>query len=61
MSNGRCVAAITAAVFGGTSWAKTRGKTISEVLPIKKEEPAAEEAPAEEAPAEEPVAVAAAP
>jgi small subunit ribosomal protein S5 len=41
--------------------AKTRGKTISEVLPIKKEEPATEEAPAEEAPAEEPVAVAAAP
>jgi small subunit ribosomal protein S5 len=36
--------------------AKTRGKTISEVLPIKKEEPAAEETPAEE-----PVAVAAAP
>jgi small subunit ribosomal protein S5 len=36
--------------------AKTRGKTISDVLPIKKEEPAAEEAPAEE-----PVAVAAAP
>jgi small subunit ribosomal protein S5 len=46
--------------------AKARGKTISDVLPIKKEEPAAEEAPAEEAPAEEapakaPVAVAAAP
>jgi small subunit ribosomal protein S5 len=37
--------------------AKTRGKTIAEVLPIPKEEPAAEE---EEAPAE-PVAVAAAP
>jgi small subunit ribosomal protein S5 len=36
--------------------AKTRGKTISDVLPIKKEEPAAEEAPAEE-----PVAVAATP
>jgi small subunit ribosomal protein S5 len=36
--------------------AKTRGKTIAEVLPIPKEEPAAEE----EAPAE-PVAVAAAP
>jgi small subunit ribosomal protein S5 len=35
--------------------AKTRGKTITDVLPIKKEEPA------EEAPAEEPVAVAAAP
>jgi hypothetical protein len=27
-SNGRWVAAITAAVFGGTSWAKTRGKTL---------------------------------
>ena len=37
--------------------AKTRGKTIAEVLPIPKEEPAAEE----ETPAEEPVAVAAAP
>jgi small subunit ribosomal protein S5 len=36
--------------------AKSRGKTISDVLPIKKEEPAAEEAPAEE-----PVAVAATP
>jgi small subunit ribosomal protein S5 len=36
--------------------AKTRGKTIADVLPIKKEEPAAEETPAEE-----PVAVAAAP
>jgi small subunit ribosomal protein S5 len=36
--------------------AKSRGKTISDVLPIKKEEPADEEAPAEE-----PVAVAAAP
>jgi small subunit ribosomal protein S5 len=36
--------------------AKTRGKTIAEVLPIPKEEPAAEE----EAPAEEPAAVAAA-
>jgi small subunit ribosomal protein S5 len=34
--------------------AKTRGKTISEVLPIPKQEPA----PEEEAPAEEPVAVA---
>jgi small subunit ribosomal protein S5 len=36
--------------------AKTRGKTIADVLPIKKEEPAAEETPAEE-----PVAVAAVP
>jgi small subunit ribosomal protein S5 len=34
--------------------AKTRGKTIAEVLPIPKQEPA----PEEEAPAEEPVAVA---
>jgi small subunit ribosomal protein S5 len=40
--------------------AKTRGKTISEVLPVPKEEPEAEAAP-EETPAEEPVTVAAAP
>jgi small subunit ribosomal protein S5 len=41
--------------------AKVRGKTIAEVLPIRKEEPSAEEAPAEEAAGEEPVVVAAAP
>jgi small subunit ribosomal protein S5 len=40
--------------------AKTRGKTVADVLPIPKREPAAE-TPAEEAPAEETVAVAAAP
>jgi small subunit ribosomal protein S5 len=39
--------------------ARTRGKTISEVLPLRKEEPQAEEQPAAEEP--EPVAVAAAP
>jgi small subunit ribosomal protein S5 len=40
--------------------AKMRGKTISEVLPVPKEEPPAEAA-AQETPAEEPVAVAAGP
>jgi small subunit ribosomal protein S5 len=40
--------------------ARTRGKTISEVLPLRKEEPQAEEQPAaeEQPPAEEPVAAA---